>query len=124
MKRYQKKRIAVQAKTILFCAALIWMAVSLLAAVPAMAFQTPRTPEVLPGFEHIVEYQDYAYASSSGAEAVAYKENGKWQILCQTSGRFKTIELVNQCQVPTVIARHLKVLSKLGVSQEMFVADI
>lgn len=124
MKRYQKKRIVVQAKTILFCAALIWMAVSFLAAVPAMAFQTPRTPEVLQGFEHIAEYQDYAYASSSEAEAVAYKENGKWQILCQQSGRFKTIELVTQCQVPTVIARHLKVLSKSGVSHEMFVADI
>lgn len=125
MKRYQKKRVVVQAKTILFCAALIWMAVSFLAAVPAMAFQTPETPEVLQGFEHIVEYQDYAYASSSEAEAVAYRENGgKWQILCQHSGQMKTIELVNRCQVPAAIARHLKVLSKAGVNHEIFMADI
>ncbi len=89
-----------------------------------MAFQTPRTPELLQGFEHIAEYQDYAYASNSQEEAVAHKVNGRWQILCKDSKRLKTIELVNECQVPTVIARHLKVLSKLGVSQEMFVADI
>ncbi len=100
------------------------MAVSFLAAVPAMAFQPPRTPEVLQDFEHIAEYQDYAYASSSEAAAVAHKENGKWQILCQQSGQIRTTELVNQCQVPTAIARHLKVLSNSGVSHAMFVADL
>lgn len=125
MKHYQKKRIKVQAQTILFCAAAIWMLVSALAAVPAIAFQPQHSPDVLASYEDVATYQGYAYASSeSGKEAISHKIEGRWEIVCQSDHHFTGFELLEKCNVPIGTARHLKVLKHKGMSHTMYVADI
>ena len=126
MKHYQKKRIKVQAQTILFCAACIWMLVSALAAVPTMAFQPMRSPDILSSYEDIVTYMDYAYASSeAGNEAISHmNSHKKWEVLCQSDRHFSGFELIERCNVPIGTARHLKVLKHKGMSHEMYVADL
>lgn len=125
MKRQQQRRVRRQAQAILFCAILIWMAASFIAAVPAMAFQPQRSPDGLADYEDVATYQDYAYASStSGREAVSHKVAGKWEMVCQSDRLFTGFELIEKCSVPIGTARHLKVLKQKGISHQMYVAGI
>ena len=90
-----------------------------------MAFHSTATPTILSSYEDVALYSNYAYASSeSGKEAIAHKVDDQWAIVCQSNSHFKGRELVNQCDVPIGIARHLKVLKHNGMSHELYVADI
>ena len=126
MRKQQKRRIRQQAQAILFCSILVWMAASFIAAVPAMAFQPETKPTVFHDYASVVRYQEYAYASEGprGAEAIAHKENGSWQILCEASTPMSGIDLVQNCDLPVGMARHLKVLSHEGMSHDIVVPNV
>lgn len=124
MKLHQQKRLKIQAQAIAFCAVLIWMVVSAVAAVPAMAFQPEGTPTILVGYENVSLYDGYAYGSSASGEAIAKKEDGLWKIVCKAGHHLTSSELLNECGVSIGTARHLRVLQKGGMNHEMYVADI
>lgn len=126
MKKQRQRRIRQQAQAILFCSILVWMAASFIAAVPAMAFQPETKPTAFHDYASVVRYQEYAYAleGPQGAEAISHKENGKWQILCEASAPMSGMNIVQQCEVPVGVARHLKVLNHKGMSHDLVVPEL
>jgi hypothetical protein len=119
--RSLRAKLKIELSAILFLGVLIWMTIALLFEVPAMAFHTPRTHSILQGYESVVRYEHYAYGTRGTKEAVAHEEHGIWKILCESDAHLKGVDIVNQCQVPVGIARHLKVLQTSGINHELFV---
>ena len=125
MKKKQKNRLKKQAQVILFCSVLIWMAVNFLSAIPAMAFHPKAVPSIFAEYDIVATYKGYSYASEGpqGNAAVAFKQNGLEKIQCKLSSTPTGIELVQKCEVPISIARHLKVLGHKGMSHDLVVAE-
>ena len=121
----QKRRIKQRLQTLLFCAALVWMAASFLTAVPAMAMHPQTTPSILSSYARVETYQSYAYAleGNKASEAVSKKENGEWKLLCTAASPMRGVDLVQDCNVPIGIARHLRVLSHKGMAHDMVLAN-
>lgn len=124
MKSPQHRRIRIRAQAIAFCAVLIWMIISAISAVPAMAFQPEKTPTVLADYENVSIHDGYAYGSSASREAIAQKEDGQWKVLCKAGHHLTKSELLGECGISIGTARHLRVLQKKGMSHEMYVSDI
>lgn len=126
MKKQQKRRVTKQAQAILFCSVLIWIAASFIAALSAMAFHSDTQPAIFQDYASVVRYRDYAYASEGpqNAEAIAHKESGTWQLLCEASTPISGMSLVQKCEVPIGTARHLKILNHKGMSHNLVVPEL
>lgn len=121
----QKRRIRQRLQALLFCTALIWMSASFIAAVPAMAMHPQATPSILSSYARIETYQGYAHAleGDKASEAVSKKEDGEWKLLCTADLPMNAIDLVQDCNVPIAIARHLRVLSHKGMAHDIVLAN-
>ena len=121
----QKRRIRQRLQALLFCAVLLWMATSFVAAIPAMAMNTPTAPSIFSGYVRVETYQGYAYAleGDQGKEAIAVKDNNQWQLLCIAPSHMSAVDLVQDCNVPVGIARHLRVLSHKGMAHDIVLAS-
>ena len=121
----QKRRIRQRLQALLFCAVLVWMAASFIAAIPAMAMNTPATLSVFSDYARVETYQGYAYAleGKQGEEAIAVKDSNQWQVLCTAPSRMSAVDLVQNCNVPIGIARHLRVLSHKEIAHDIVLAS-
>ena len=121
----QKRRIRQRLQVLLFCAVSVWMAASFIAAVPAMAMQPQATPSLFSSYARVEIYQGYAYAleGDKASEAVSKQENGEWQLLCTASSPMRAVDLVQNCNVPVGIARHLRALSHKGMAHNIVLAN-
>ena len=122
----QKRRIRQRLQVLLFCAVLVWMAASFVAAIPAMAMNTPTAPNIFSDYARVETYQGYAYAleGNQEKEAIAVKDNNQWQVLCAAAARMSAIDIVQKCGVPIGIARHLRVLSHKGMAHDIVVPSM
>lgn len=126
MKLRRKRLIKQRLQALLFCSVLAWMAASFIAAVPAMAMHSQATPSIFSSYARVETYQGYAYAleGAQDGEAIALEENNSWKVLCTASFHMSAVDLVQKCNVPIGIARHLRVLSHKGMSHDIVLPDI
>lgn len=122
----QRRQIRQRLQTLLFGSVLVWMAASFIAAVPAMALHTPATTHsIFNEYARVETYRGYAYALEGDGEqeAIAIKENNSWRVLCTASSHMSAVDLVQSCNVPMGIARHLRVLSHKGMTHSIVLAS-
>ena len=110
----------------MFCSIFIWMATSFIAAIPAMAFHPEPVQNAFSEYGIVANYRGYTYASEgpNGGATVVSKQDGDLEILCKLKATPTGIELVQKCEVPIGIARHLKVLGHKGMSHDLVVPNI
>ena len=126
MKLRQRRRIKQRLQTLLFGSVLVWMTASFIAAVPAMALHQQTIPNVLGEYARVESYRGYAYGleGTYGAEAIAKEENGTVKLLCKASSAMSAVDLVQKCNVPIGIARHLRVLSHKNMAHDIVVPSM
>ena len=126
MKSRQKRLAKQRLQALLFCSVLVWMAASFIAAVPAMAMHSQATPSIFSSYARVETYKGYAYAleGAQEEEAIAKKENNTWKVLCTASFHMSGVDLLQKCDVPIGIARHLRVLSHKGMSHDIVLPSI
>lgn len=102
------------------------MVASFIATVPAMAFHTDAIADTFAEYSIVANYKGYTYASEGpeGSAIVALKRDKDLEISCKLETTPTGIELVQKCNVPVGIARHLKVLGHKGMSHDIVVPDI